>query len=716
MKKMTRNSFKSLVFSLLASSFLLFSCMNDIDSASTTAGLDNSGDDSVVLTDNDGKSDKDTRKDYGSSGSGSSVIDFGDDFIRGFDASAVDYFENVYVPAHSDWNIVTKCSDSDGSKDIFALLADHGFNTIRLRVWVDPSVTDTISNDAYWPTSTDGENWHIGDCTVERATRLAKRAKTAGMKVLLDLHLSDYWTDPSVQLIPKSWQDITTADAMAKKLSSYITETLQYMKDADATPDYVQVGNEIDRGILVDKSVNAGTTPNKTPSEADPSIKGYYNTENFKTYLKAGCDAVRDFDNDIKIIVHMTAKNTERLSNVTSSGADFDIIGLSYYAWEDHGTISELKEKIGTFKATKDVWVVETSAPYAQYKKGDSTYIGHMTQAATNLGSGYDDVTITDGKLVPSEAVQKAILRHTMQEVYAAGGKGICVWGGERRDYQYGLFDWNGKAYAAIDAFNYKPSGGYTTEDASDDDTGGDSKESYDEMTLKFDFPESLSAGTISVLYYKADGASSSGKTVDATVTDNSASVTLSSEYATDWGFNAKITVKNTSGTDITSNVGLGTWTSSVSGGATNAGGDCEKSYFAFTKDSTLTVVCTDKSEAPTVSMSLVLDFSAVSGVTSVSGEYYKANSSEKTTIASTNLSSSKATITISGKYSDGDWINVEITPTGGSFQYNTWTSSATDGATDAGGNTENNKCWFKFYKDSTLTATLKAVDTGGGD
>ena len=472
--------FRPILSAAFFSVLLAFSGCSDINNASSVLGIDASADDIKILSDNDGKSDKDTRKENGNSTSGNSggtttpasVKDFGDNFIRGFDASAVDYFENEYASAYANtqYPVKTKCTDSSGEKDIFNLLADHGFNTIRLRVWVDPSETSGIT-DNYWPTSTSGENWHIGDCTKERAARLAKRAKTVGMKVLLDLHLSDYWTDPSVQLIPKAWRNITTSDAMAEKLSSYITETLQYMKDSGASPDYVQVGNEIDRGILVDSAVDGKSSP-KTPTAADSSISGLRSTDNFKKYIKAGCKAVRDFDSNIKIVVHITAKNSANFTEVNSSGADYDIVGLSYYPWENHGTISELKTKIQGFSKqgfSKDVWIVETSSPAKDY--GDS-FATHMTRAATHLGSGYSDVTITDSKLVPSEDSQKAVLRHIMQEVYDAGGKGICVWGGERRDYQYGLFDWNGNAYKAIDAFNYKPADGYKTEGDSNTASG----------------------------------------------------------------------------------------------------------------------------------------------------------------------------------------------------------------------------------------------------
>ena len=463
------------VLPLIVSSLFLLSCTNDIDSASTTAGIDSSKDDSVALSDNDGKSDKDTRKESASGGSSSDpsydIIDFGDNFIRGFDASAVDYYENVYAPSNT-WT-KTPWFEKDGTeKTFFNMLADHGFNTIRLRVWVDPAVTSTINNDSYWPTST--TNWRIGDTTLERTTSFAKKAKTAGFKVLIDCHLSDYWTDPSVQLIPESWQTITSASDMAEKLSSYMTESLEYMKNNGVTPDFVQVGNEIDRGILVDKSVDASGTI-KSATTADTAISGGISTNNFKTYIKAACKAVRDFDSGIKIILHITTKNESRFSNIPSD-TEYDIVGLSYYPWENHGTISNLKTVIQKYvNAGKTVMVVETSASAKSYTDD------YASRAYTNLGgeSIYDDVATDDSKIKASETNQKNILRHIMQEIYGSGGKGICIWGGERRDDQYGLCDWDGNVYEAINAFNYKPAEGYPSE--SEGENAGVSDDSSDD-------------------------------------------------------------------------------------------------------------------------------------------------------------------------------------------------------------------------------------------
>ena len=70
--------------------------------------------------------------------------------------------------------------DSTGvQKDCLQILKDHGINTIRLRVWVNPS-NDKIN----------------GHCSKKEVAGMALRAKNMGMRVLIDFHYSDSWADP----------------------------------------------------------------------------------------------------------------------------------------------------------------------------------------------------------------------------------------------------------------------------------------------------------------------------------------------------------------------------------------------------------------------------------------------------------------------------------------------------------------------------------------
>ncbi|HHQ4789041.1 TPA: glycosyl hydrolase 53 family protein [Aeromonas hydrophila] len=69
-------------------------------------------------------------------------------------------------------------NDAGQPQDLFKTLKDHGMNTIRLRVWVNPA---------------DGWN-NISDVIAK-----AKRAKAAGFDLLIDFHYSDSWADPGKQ-------------------------------------------------------------------------------------------------------------------------------------------------------------------------------------------------------------------------------------------------------------------------------------------------------------------------------------------------------------------------------------------------------------------------------------------------------------------------------------------------------------------------------------
>lgn len=59
------------------------------------------------------------------------------------------------------------------------ILADNGVNSVRQRLWVNPS---------------------DGVYDLEYNIELAKRAQAAGLSIYLDLHYSDTWADPSHQV------------------------------------------------------------------------------------------------------------------------------------------------------------------------------------------------------------------------------------------------------------------------------------------------------------------------------------------------------------------------------------------------------------------------------------------------------------------------------------------------------------------------------------
>ena len=113
----------------------------------------------------------------------------------------------------------------------------QGWNAQRIRLFVDPT---KASADAR-------KEGAIQD--LEYVKALGKQIKDAGFKLMLDIHYSDTWTDPSNHSTPAAWSTLD-ATQLAQKVYEYTKDCLQQMVAAGAAPDWVQVGNEITTGML----------------------------------------------------------------------------------------------------------------------------------------------------------------------------------------------------------------------------------------------------------------------------------------------------------------------------------------------------------------------------------------------------------------------------------------------------------------------------------
>lgn len=245
-----------------------------------------------------------------------------------------------FVPQHEAAGIVYK--DTDGKEaDICEIMARHHFNTIRLRIFVNPE-----AEKGYAPGR--------GFCDLEHTLKMAQRIKKNGMEFALDFHYSDTWADPDKQFKPSAWKDLTGVQ-LEEKLYNYTKEVLTALKDAKAAPGIIQIGNEINHGMVWPE----GKIDDNATEENWQALMRLY---------KAGQKAVREVLPQAKIQVHLALGGEnllcrEFLDHMIQAGAEFDIIGLSYYEqW--HETYNDLKANLYdlTERYQKPVCVCEYGA------------------------------------------------------------------------------------------------------------------------------------------------------------------------------------------------------------------------------------------------------------------------------------------------------------------------------------------------------------------
>lgn len=240
-----------------------------------------------------------------------------------------------------------KYSDNGIQKDILEILKDNKFNWIRLRLFVDPAAENGYSKDSF--------------CGLEKTLKLAKRIKASGMKFLLDFHYSDTWADPGKQFVPKSWQR-NSGSGLEGQVYKYTNEVTKRFIEEGVRPDMIQVGNEINNGML---------WPQGKLPEGDKKLDKTAEMESFCVLLRCASAAVRAADPTISIMVHIACggQNPESVAffdKIISRDVKFDIIGQSYYP-KHHGTIQELEFNLNDLakRYQKPVVVVE----YQEFRK-----------------------------------------------------------------------------------------------------------------------------------------------------------------------------------------------------------------------------------------------------------------------------------------------------------------------------------------------------------
>jgi arabinogalactan endo-1,4-beta-galactosidase len=272
--------------------------------------------------------------------------------------------------------------DKGVETDAIVILKDHGFNYIRLRVFVNPE-----NEKGYSP--------NTGFCGLENTLKMARRVKDAGLNLLLDFHYSDTWADPQKQYKPKAWEGLAFEE-LTTRLKTYTKSVLLELKEQGTMPDMVQVGNEINHGIVWPEGHIS-------------------NLDNLAALLKAGTEAVREVDASTTVMMHLAlgGQNEETVfwfDNMIARGVEFDIIGLSYYPqW--HCTLDDLNANMLDIinRYQKDINVVEYSAFKREVhdlvfnlpeNRGNGTCIWEPLNTWSRIfdrqGNALDDITIYD--------------------------------------------------------------------------------------------------------------------------------------------------------------------------------------------------------------------------------------------------------------------------------------------------------------------------------
>ena len=261
-------------------------------------------------------------------------------FIKGMDASIVPALEAGGV----------KYFNFKGEEqDVFEILAEAGLNAIRVRVWNHPF------DEA-------GRGFGGGNCNMDTALSIGRRAAAAGLSLLVGFHYSDFWADPGKQMAPRAWGKMDLPEK-ADALYQYTRDSLLLLKAAGIPVSMVQIGNE-----------------------TNGAMAGEKNWENMAQLMKAGSRAVREVLPDARIALHFT--NPEKTGSYRYYGeqlaryeVDYDVFGTSYYpVW--HGSMENLTAALNEVAGrwSKQTAILETAYPYTLR---DSDFYGNLIQEGT---------------------------------------------------------------------------------------------------------------------------------------------------------------------------------------------------------------------------------------------------------------------------------------------------------------------------------------------
>jgi arabinogalactan endo-1,4-beta-galactosidase len=246
-------------------------------------------------------------------------------------------------------------TSSGTTGDALAILKSSGMNYARLKVWVNPA---------------DGYN------NKTRVLAMAKRIKAQGMKLLVDFHYSDTWADPGAQSKPAAWAGHSYSQ-LKTDVYNHTYDVLNALKAQGTTADMVQVGNEINGGLLWSE----GSTDNWS------QLAGLINS---------GYSAAKAVSSSTLVALHLANAGDDAtvrwwFDNAATYGINYDVIGLSYYGYW-HGSLSAAQTTLDDVASrySKPVFIAETAYPF-RLDSDDS--LVNQIDTTGELVSGYPATT-----------------------------------------------------------------------------------------------------------------------------------------------------------------------------------------------------------------------------------------------------------------------------------------------------------------------------------
>ncbi|WP_339661992.1 glycosyl hydrolase 53 family protein [uncultured Polaribacter sp.] len=289
--------------------------------------------------------------------------------------------------------------DNEGnSKALLPLLKEYQLDAVRLRVWVNPE-------------NSDANGW----CTIDDVVNKAALAKEQHMDIMICIHYSDWWADPSKQNKPAAWTGFSVAQ-LESAVANHTTEILVALKEKGITPKWVQIGNETSNGMLWDTG--------------KASTGGF---ANYAKFINAGLNAVKNYDANIQTILHLATGNDNSLFRWNIDGlinngllvSKLDIVGMSLYPEVDN-------------------WKTMVDNTYDNMLDIKSRYNKEVMMAEVGFNANQIDLSYQ-------------FLVYMIEKTKQAGGLGVFYWEpiahGNFTNYAKGAWDADGSPSIAMDAF-----------------------------------------------------------------------------------------------------------------------------------------------------------------------------------------------------------------------------------------------------------------------